>query len=173
MQVRAGQRRTLAAREAGVATIPVYVVIAAGGDVAGRIVEQLVENERREALTNADRVAAWQQLTLEGLTVAALAKRTGSRRKQVTAGIAVAASSSGTALLGDGVLSLDQAAALVEFEDEPGLLADLTAIAAEDPDYLPVAMQRARNDRATAAAIRDAQTAEAARGYRILDAAPG
>ena len=175
VHVRAGQRRTLAAREAGVATIPVYVVTDEGGGdaVAVRIVEQLVENEHRQTLTDTDRVAAWQQLTLEGLTVASIAKRTGAKRDQVTAGLAVAASSTGTALVGEGCLTLDQAAALVEFEDDPEVLADLTAIASEDPDYLPVAMQRARNEATTRVAIRDAEAAETARGHRVLDAAPG
>jgi ParB family chromosome partitioning protein len=61
VHVRAGQPRTLAAREAAVATIPVYVVQADGDSTAGRIVEQLVENEHRQHLTDADRVAVWQR----------------------------------------------------------------------------------------------------------------
>ncbi|RII94847.1 ParB/RepB/Spo0J family partition protein [Clavibacter californiensis] len=48
--VRAGQRRTLGAREAGVATIPVYV-IDADETTADRIVQQMIENDRREAMT--------------------------------------------------------------------------------------------------------------------------
>jgi ParB family chromosome partitioning protein len=173
VHVRAGQRRTLAAREAALTAIPVYVVRADDDSMARRIVEQLIENEHRQHLTDTDRVTAWQQLTLEGLTVATIAKRTGTKRDQVAAGLAVAASSTGGALLGEGALTLDQAAALVEFEDDTEVLADLTSTAEQDPDYLPVAIQRARNERATRDAIRAAETAEAALGHRILSSNPG
>lgn len=47
--VRAGQRRTLAAREAGTTTIPVYIVDADEATVE-RIIQQMVENDQREAL---------------------------------------------------------------------------------------------------------------------------
>lgn len=67
--------------------------------------EQLVENEHRQHLTDPDRVAAWQQLTLEGLTVASIAKRTGTRRDQVIAGLAVASSHTGATLLREGTLT--------------------------------------------------------------------
>ncbi|PPH21488.1 hypothetical protein C5C99_06095 [Rathayibacter sp. AY1C4] len=76
--VRAGQRRTLAAREAGVPTIPVYVV---EGDetTADRIVQQIIENDQRAELSVADRTAAWAQLAFEGVSAAAIAKRTAPR----------------------------------------------------------------------------------------------
>ena len=62
VHVRAGQRRTLAAREAQVGSIPVYVVQAADVSTAVRIVEQLVENEHRRALTDTNSVAAWPRI---------------------------------------------------------------------------------------------------------------
>lgn len=92
LHVRAGQRRTLAAREAQVASIPVYVVQAEDDSTAVWVVEQLVENEHRQTLTDTDLVAAWQQLTLEGLTVASIARRIGTKRDQVAAGLTVATS---------------------------------------------------------------------------------
>lgn len=60
VRVRAGQRRTLAAREAGVATVPVYVVDANDEDTARRIIEQLIENDHREALSDGDSIQAWR-----------------------------------------------------------------------------------------------------------------
>lgn len=42
--VRAGQRRTLGAREAEVATMPIYI-IEGDENTARRIIEQLIENE--------------------------------------------------------------------------------------------------------------------------------
>lgn len=69
--VRAGQRRTLAAREAGLVTIPAYIV-EADDTTVDRIVAQMVENDHREAVTDADRVAAFQQLAFEGMTPAVI-----------------------------------------------------------------------------------------------------
>ncbi len=76
--VRAGQRRTLAAREVGLATIAVHII---DGDeaTAERIVQQLVENDQRLALTDADRTVAFKQLEFAGLTPAAISKRTGTK----------------------------------------------------------------------------------------------
>jgi hypothetical protein len=46
-----GQRRTLAARQAALSTVPVYVRPTSGGDekaqVAQRVAEQIVENDHR------------------------------------------------------------------------------------------------------------------------------
>ena len=86
--VRAGQRRVFAAREAGVTTIPVYLVDA-DEVTAERIVQQMVENDQREALTDGDRAAAFQQLAFEGLSVSAIARRTGTRQKEVKTALAV------------------------------------------------------------------------------------
>ncbi|WP_249028155.1 ParB/RepB/Spo0J family partition protein [Rathayibacter tritici] len=120
--VRAGQRRTLAAREAGVATIPVYVV---EGDetTADRIVQQIIENDQRTELSLADRTAAWAQLAFEGVTAAAIAKRTGTQTDAVKKGLAVAESKAVTSVLHEHELTLDQAAVLLEFEDDAALLA--------------------------------------------------
>lgn len=147
VHVRAGQRRTLAAREAGVTTVPVYIVDAADSDTAQRIVEQLIENEHRESLTETDRIEAWRQLEIEGLSVTAIAKRTGTKRDRVKTGLAVAGSDTAARLVAEVGLTLDQAAMLIEFEDDPEVVADLTSIAAEEPGYFPVAVQRVRNER--------------------------
>ena len=66
VRVRSGQRRTLAARAAGLPTIPVYIRPATGGDestqLADRIGQQMVENDHRRALTDAHRARGIQQL---------------------------------------------------------------------------------------------------------------
>ncbi|MEO5536047.1 MAG: ParB/RepB/Spo0J family partition protein [Pseudolysinimonas sp.] len=65
--VRMGQRRVLAAREAGSDTIPAYIV--AGDDATTtRLLEQFAENEHRADLTQAERAAVFQQLQFEGLS---------------------------------------------------------------------------------------------------------
>ena len=68
VRVRAGQRRTLAARECGLATIPVYVRRVTDGEgdekaqAVERVAEQIVENDQRQALADAQRVRGIQQL---------------------------------------------------------------------------------------------------------------
>lgn len=164
--VRAGQRRTLAAREAGV-TLPVYIV--EGGN---RIIEQLVENDQRADLSEADRVQAWRALELEGMSVATIAKRTGTKRDRIKTGLTVAANETATALVAQTGLTLDQAATLIEFEDDPQTVAELTKTAGGNPDYFPVAVQRARNERAAAALREQTEAKLAAKGHRILSDRP-
>ena len=64
IEVRDGQRRTLAAREASLPTIPVYVLDAAGTDTdtAARITHQIVTNDHRAALTDAQRAKGINQI---------------------------------------------------------------------------------------------------------------
>ncbi len=49
----------------------------------------MVENDQREALTDSDRAAAFQQLAFEGLSVTAIARRTGTKQKEVKTALAV------------------------------------------------------------------------------------
>lgn len=172
VHVRAGQRRTLAAREADLATVPVYVVDAGDDDTARRIVEQLIENDHREALTDADRIQAWRALELEGLSATAIAKRTGAKRDRIKTGLAVAVNDTATSLLNDGGVTLDQAAILLEFDGDTDIVAELTEVATTDPGYFPVAVERARQDRSARAAKEAVEQEEAAKGHRILDNRP-
>ncbi|MGU3643856.1 ParB/RepB/Spo0J family partition protein [Microbacterium sp. C23T] len=172
VHVRAGQRRTFAAREAGLVTVPVYVVDAGDDDMARRIVEQLIENDQREALTDADRLQAWRALELEGLSATAIAKRTGATRDRIKTGLAVAANDTTSGLLTDGGITLDQAAILLEFDGDTDTVAELTEVATTDPGYFPVAVERARQDRTARQAKEQVEREEAAKGHRILDDRP-
>jgi len=134
VRIRYGQRRTVGAQVAGVATMPVYVTTVDQADEVQRIVAQLVENDQRADLTVGERVEAWKQLELAGLSVTAIAKRTGSKRADVKTGVAVAKNETGARLLGEVGLNLEQAAELLEFEDDQDLVAELTGIAVSDPD---------------------------------------
>ncbi|MBW9121896.1 ParB N-terminal domain-containing protein [Microbacterium trichothecenolyticum] len=172
VHVLAGQRRTLAAREAGIVTVPVYVVDAADDDTARRIVEQLIENDQREALTDADRIQAWRALELEGLSATAIAKRTGTKRDRVTTGLAVARNATATDAVSERGLTLDQAAILLQFDGDADAVAELTEVATTDPGYFPVAVERARQDRVARDAKEKLEQEEAAKGHRILDERP-
>lgn len=76
--VRAGQRRALAAREANLSSVPVYVRPATAIDEAGqaveRLSEQIVENDQRRQLTEAQRARGIQQMIDAGLSVTKVAK---------------------------------------------------------------------------------------------------
>ena len=105
--VRAGQRRTRAAREAGLTTTPVYIV-EADEATAERVIQQMIENDQREALTDGDISAAFQQLAFEGLSVAAIAKRTGTKQNIVKNDLAVAENTGATTAIQTHQLILDQ-----------------------------------------------------------------
>ncbi len=166
--VRAGQRRTLAAREAGLTTIPAYIVDADEA-TAERIIQQMVENDQREALTDGDRAAAFQQLAFEGLSVAAIAKRTGTKQNVVKSGLAVAENAVASSAIQTHQLTLDQAATLIEFADDDETRADLIEVATTDPAQFPHAAQRARDDRARAKIKADTEAELSAHGFAILD----
>lgn len=125
LEVIDGQRRTLAAITAGLQTVPVLVV---GATDQGRIFEQYVSNEHREALTDADRVHTVKQLTLFGLNAGTIAKRTGLTKTVVEKAAAIT----------DTTLELAPAGS---FED----LADLAAIEGE-PEHEEAAARLAGGD---------------------------
>src|SRR5262249_4514500 len=114
IEVRDGQRRTLAARQAGRATVPVYVLATTGDDLAGtaeRITQQIVTNDQRPALTDAQRVKGINQLLLAGVSPAKVAKKLSLNRDIVTAAAAAAQSETAMAGLEGGQLSLSEAVA--------------------------------------------------------------
>ena len=66
IRVRNGQRRTLAAREAGLPSVPVYVLPSTAADASqetiDRIVHQIVTDDQKQDLTDAQRARGIQQL---------------------------------------------------------------------------------------------------------------
>jgi ParB family chromosome partitioning protein len=120
-----GQRRTLAAVDAGLTSVPV-VVVDQPADEKDRVVTQVVVNDQRAGLTQADTVAAVQQLSLFGMSATAIARDLGEPKKAVDAAIKVGGSEAALAALREHELSLDDALLLVEFEDNPEALAALS-----------------------------------------------
>ncbi|CAN5273007.1 hypothetical protein BH11ACT5_BH11ACT5_18500 [soil metagenome] len=170
--VRAGQRRTLAAREVGLTSIPAFVVEASEA-IADRIIQQLVENEHRTALTDGDRVAAFQQLAFEGLTPQVIAKRTATKQADVKQGLKVAESQFATAAVVEHQLTFDQAATLIEFEGDDERVADLIEVATSQPEQFAHAAQRARDDKARAEEVARVSVELREQGYTVLDRDPG
>ncbi len=113
-----GHRRKYAAIEAGRDQVPCWIVPDEG--VANQIMDMLIENGHRTALTATEEAEAYHQLTLEGLSP-----------EQIAAMRAVPTSVVKTALrarqlpqqaqraLDNGTLTLEQAMALEEFKDSP------------------------------------------------------
>jgi ParB family chromosome partitioning protein len=170
LRVRYGQRRTLAAVEAGRAQVPVVVTGPEDADEAARIVTQWAENEHRAGLSTADKVAATEQLSLLGLTPTQIARRTHSPKGDVDKALAASKSklATGAAQRYD-FLTLDAAAAVAEFDDDPETVKALVASAKEGDGSFDHTLQRARDDREAAAARQVALDALAAEGVPVVD----
>ncbi|MFD2796435.1 ParB/RepB/Spo0J family partition protein [Promicromonospora vindobonensis] len=152
MLVRAGQRRTLAAIEAGRETIPARIVNG-DGDEARRIIEQVVENDQRANLRDKDRAAGFQQLALLGVPAATIAKKTGHTKETVNTALTVGKSKFAVAAQGKYDLTLDQAATIAEFDalgDREAVKA-LTATAVKEPGQFAHTAQRLRDEHERAA----------------------
>lgn len=82
--VRNGQRRTLAAREVGLPTVPVYVLPASAANASqetiDRIVHQIVTNDQKQDLTDAQRARGIQQMIDAGMSITKVAKKLGVRQ---------------------------------------------------------------------------------------------
>ena len=161
-----GQRRTLAAVEAGLGTIPAYV--SPSPEDAERIVDQLAANDHRTALTAGEHAAAFEQLTAFGLTPTQIAKRTGHKRAQVDAGLAAVASEAARdALSAHDALTIDQAAGLAEVDDDPDAVAQL--MKALSDGQFDHTLQRIRDDRSEAQARAELTKALTAAKVTVID----
>ena len=173
VRVRYGQRRTLAAIEAKRPVVPVWVIDAerAGSEV-DRIVAQWAENEHRENLSEADRLAAVEQLSAFGVSAAQITKRLKTRRAHVDAALTVAGSALARAAAERyDFLTLDQAAAVAEFDaaGDTETAKALLVAAQNGPGAFAHAAQRARDERAQAERERAAREAIAASGVPVLE----
>jgi len=151
LYVRAGQRRTLGAIEAGRETIPVRIIDATTD--ADRIVQQIIENDQRLALTDTDRIAGFEQLALMGVSPSQIARRLHTRKDTVTRALAVAKSPAAVAATREHDLTLDQGLVLTEFEDAPDLVEALTQVAVTNPGAFEHTAQQLRDERAEQAEI--------------------
>lgn len=171
VHITVGQRRTSAALEIGWSVIPIVVKpkAAAEGDRAEelRILSQLAENEQREALTDAERVAGYKTLSLLGVTDEMIARKTNSPRQHIDTALAVAASDVATDALQSQPITLEQAAYLVEFEDDAAVVEELTATLAERPEQIEHTVTRIRNDRREAALVDARATELEAAGWTV------
>jgi ParB family chromosome partitioning protein len=165
LRVRAGQRRTLAAVEEGLETIPAMIV-QGDEDQVRRIREQMAENDDRQGLRHADRVAAFEQLSLLGVPAVEIANTTGHSTSDVKAALTVAKTKKAKAVQAKYDLTLDQAAVLAEFENDTEAVKALTEVAIKSPDRFAHAAQQRRDDRDAAARLAEAVKALADAGIK-------
>jgi ParB family chromosome partitioning protein len=171
VQVRMGQRRVLAARKAERPTIPAYIV--EGDDTTvTRLVEQFAENEHRAGLSEPERAAVFQQLAFEGLNVAQIAKQTGVKKAVVEAGITVAESEFAGKIATKHAVTLDQAAALIEFEDDKDAVGRLVQTAEDSPEQFAHELQRQRDTRARNEQVAAERNRLEEAGFTILESRP-
>jgi len=175
IRVRHGHRRTLAAIKAGRDQVPVVILtsdrVVLGGDVE-RVLAQYDENTRRRGLTPVEEAGVVQQLLDLGLTAADVAGRTRLGELRVAAARRLNASAKATAAAEHQGLTLDQAAAVAEFDDDDDAVRDLVAASAEGDGQFRQALQARRDDRDHKQARDDLAARLTADGVKIADKRP-
>lgn len=111
--LRDGQRRTQAARQQQLATIPVLIYPAEADNAdrlrSHRIIEQIVLNNHRLDLTEAERARGINQLLLDGISATKVAKQLSTTKDAVAAARTAAESPTAMTALDTGQLSLTEA----------------------------------------------------------------
>ena len=174
-RVEMGHGRTLAAIEAG-RTVGVLVIGDEGSEAAARVrlrLRQWDENTFRKGLTTADKIKVVQEWLDLGLDESQIRRRFGRRMCKPDVAAAVAASKSPAAtgaVRQEAALTLIQAAAIAEFEDEPGAAGQLVE-AAQSGQFDHVA-QKLRDTIAQRAAEARRRAELEAEGITVTDDEP-
>ncbi|MEW1812516.1 ParB/RepB/Spo0J family partition protein [Pseudarthrobacter phenanthrenivorans] len=161
-----GQRRTRAAVEAERPLIPVMII--ESPEEAERIVTQVVENIQRAELTEADEADAYHQLSLIGVSAAAIAKKTGRTRSSVESALKAKSSDAGAAALGRG-WTIEEALIMAEFEGQEEATQELESVIMDEPDQLLHVAQLLRDRRDSAAAVAALKEELEAQGKVIVE----
>lgn len=165
-----GHRRTAAAIEGNVPTVPVYII--SERDAEARIGDQLAENIHRAALTPAEVAGGYHELSLFGRSAMAIAKQTSTKLATVGDAIRVAKAPAATRALEQYQLSIDDALVFAEFENDDDALVDLNETATHRPDQIAHRAQQLRNDRTEAAGRQIVLDEIAASGVTLLKTSP-
>lgn len=179
VRVRMGHRRTFAAIEAGRDTVPV-IVVADEADYADpadaaldRIIAQFSENEHRLPLTAADKAGVAVQLLDLGLSARQVTARTRMRPADVEQARAIRGSAAAArAVIDQPQLTIEQAAAIAEFEDDLTVVDALVDAAADGHGKFAHTLQRHRDERELAAVKAGLIEKLTADGITITDTRP-
>ena len=171
--VREGQRRIQAARQVGLSTVPVYVRTVDGTETAvraQRVIEQVVTNKHRAPLTEAENARAINQLLLDGVSPAKVAKGLSTTKDAVAAAKVAVSSDRAMSALDTGQLNLVEATRFVEFDGDDEAQAELIKVAGTGQfDHRFAQLCTEREDRRRRA---EAATELTAKGYTVLDRRP-
>lgn len=164
----AGERRKYSAIEAGVTSVP--VLLRSDLSEVQRLAGMLVENTNREGLTVVEEVTTLARLAgFDSVTVGQVAGMTGVKPVVVRNAVKVAASETARALTERHSLTLEQALAIAEFDDDAEAVESLTECAIKSPARFKHVVSRLRLDRKDAK-VRAAKTAELeASGVTVID----
>ncbi|MFF2274190.1 ParB/RepB/Spo0J family partition protein [Agromyces sp. NPDC058136] len=171
LRILAGHRRIAAAGKVGLTSIE--VVIRDAPDEPTRVVDQLVENVHRDALTDAEQADAYRQLALDfGVPAIQIAKRTAQPIARVGDAIKVASNPIAAKAATDHQLTIEDALVFDEFAGDDEALEQLTATVTERPEQLQHKAQYIRDQRADQAARQVVLDEITAKGIPLLDPAP-
>jgi ParB family transcriptional regulator, chromosome partitioning protein len=173
--VREGQCRTLGAREVGLAKVPVFVLTEtaaknADSQTLERIVHQMVANDRRSALTEAQRARAIQTMLDTGASPTKIAKKLSIGTGDVKAAAVAAKSPVALEALDTEQMTFQEAAALVEFESDDHAVAQL--IRAAGTRSFDHTVEQLRTARETEQRRQTAAAEWSAQGYTVLETYP-
>jgi ParB family transcriptional regulator, chromosome partitioning protein len=165
-----GQRRILAARRVGLATVPVRIVEDnATNDkqrTVARVTEQIITSEHRKSLTTVQKAKGVQELLMTGLTPNRVSKSLGFDKAFVAAAAKVVKSGKALAALDEGQLTIEQATALIEFEDDDVAVEYLKQAASEGQfEHRASELRKHREDEAAYAELAKPY---AQKGFTIL-----
>ena len=165
----AGHRRTAAAITAGLERIE--VVVGPPMDAARRIAAQVSENTNRAGLRVAEVAEAVEQMTLLGVPAGQIAKAAGLRAAQVEAArkVAEAGKTVKAAIIEAASLTLDQAAALTEWADDPAAVVDLLGAAEDGPVRFAHIQARLVQERQAQQELAAARDEWIGKGYQVLN----
>jgi ParB family transcriptional regulator, chromosome partitioning protein len=172
--LRFGDRRRQACAELGF-LVPALVVEGTAGTTGAeieRIFGQLDENDNRQDLTVAERVLAVEALFSLGTSATVIARKTGLGKEDLAAARKAAASETARTLAAQYPLTLDQAAAIAEFDDDPETAARLAETARDEPGQFAYSVQEARDDREDAAAVAAHAAGLAEQGITVVAERP-
>jgi ParB family chromosome partitioning protein len=173
--VREGQCRTLGARQVGLARVPVFVLTETASKDADartveRIVHQMVANDQRAALTEAQRARAIQTMLDTGVSPTKIAKQLSIETNAVRAAAVAAKSPVALDALDTEQMTFQEAAALVEFESDDRAVAQL--IRAAGTRSFDHTVEQLRTARETEQRRQAAAIEWTAQGYTVLDGFP-
>lgn len=171
--VRDGFSRALAALQAPKTNpkVPVLITDAVDEQAWTRLQEQFVVNHVRRGYTEANKAVVYEQMSMFGFGADEIAERLGggTTPEAVQAGLAVRANATATKSLEQHPqLTLEQAAALVEFEDDEQATAALHETLAEEPEQIDHQVARLRQARAHAQAREKLIAELTEQGVRIV-----